>query len=476
MRDTMKKKKKILPISIIFTLIVAIVIGSASIAGASTLLSDIEGHWAQSTIEDMVGKGIIGGYPDGTFKPDNNITRAEFASLLVRAFALEPGPGKVFDDTADHWARDAIGTASYHGLVSGYSDTLFGPDDPVTREQMAVMIVKATKVEPAESGKAFTDSAQIAAWAEEAVAKASAAELIAGYPDGTFRPKANATRAEAAVILARSMKLVEQVIPPPPPEAGVDEEEEDESDESYGGGGTGGGGGGGGGPGGPGKTPVSAISVTGVSVVGATLEAGDLKPTNATVKYQWQRAAAKDGGYVDIEGATGKTYKLVADDAGKWIKVKATGTGNYTGTVESKPVGPVLAASLSWARIDDAEITPDAIGFSDQKLTIDDAVVNSPIYIAIKAENEADEALAARNVIIGEDVNTDSFGVEVVKGYVYSNGSWEKVEDPPKIEYDDSNQYFYYNLNNFEGTIVQVIKLTPKAVNTFTIKVYMVSM
>lgn len=337
MRDTMKKKKKILPISIIFTLIVAIVIGSASIAGASTILSDIEGHWAQSTIEDMVGKGIIGGYPDGTFKPDNNITRAEFASLLVRAFALEPGPGKVFDDTADHWARDAIGTASYHGLVSGYSDTLFGPDDPVTREQMAVMIVKATKIEPAESGRAFTDSAQIAAWAEEAVAKASAAELIAGYPDGTFRPKANATRAEAAVILARSMKLVEQVIPPPPPEAGVDEEEEDESDESYGGGGTGGGGGGGGGPGGPGKVNVENVSISGETVVDEVLTA-TVTPSGATVKYQWQRADAKEGIYTDIAGETAQTYILTGADAGKWIRVKATGTGNYTGTVTSLPV------------------------------------------------------------------------------------------------------------------------------------------
>lgn len=338
MRDTMKKKKKILPISIIFTLIVAIVIGSASIAGASTILSDIEGHWAQSKIEDMVGKGIIGGYPDGTFKPDNNITRAEFASLLVRAFALEPGPGKVFDDTADHWAKEAVRTASYHGLVSGYSDTLFGPDDPVTREQMAVMIVKATKIEPTESGKAFTDSAQIAAWAEAAVAKATAAGLITGYPDGTFRPKANATRAEAAVILARSMKLVEQVIPPLPPEAGVDEEDEkDEIDESYGGGGTGGGGGGGGGPGGPSKVSVKDVTISGKTVVDEVLTA-TVTPSGATVKYQWQRADAKEGIYADITDATVQTYILTGADAGKWIRVKATGTGNYTGTVISLPV------------------------------------------------------------------------------------------------------------------------------------------
>ncbi len=178
------------------------VIDTYLVAGA---LSDIEGHWAQGTIRQMVDKGIIKGYPDGSFGPNNNITRAEFTSLLVRAFNLESGPGKIFNDTANHWAKEAIKTANYHGLVSGYSDTLFGPDDPVTREQIAVMVVNATKIEQSDENKPFTDSAQISDWAKESVAKATAAELITGYPDGTFKPKDNATRAEAMVVLDRSM-------------------------------------------------------------------------------------------------------------------------------------------------------------------------------------------------------------------------------------------------------------------------------
>ena len=169
-------------------------------------LSDIEGHWAQNTIKQMVDKGIIKGYPDGSFGPNNNITRAEFTSLLVRAFNLESGPGKIFNDTDSHWAKETIKTANYHGLVDGYSDTLFGPDDPITREQIAVMVVNAIKTEQPDESKPFIDSAQISAWAKESVAKATTAGLITGYPDGAFKPKDNATRAEAAVVLDRSMK------------------------------------------------------------------------------------------------------------------------------------------------------------------------------------------------------------------------------------------------------------------------------
>jgi hypothetical protein len=81
--------------------------------------------------------------------------------------------------------------------------------------------------------------------------------------------------------------------------------------------------------------------VEGVAKVGETLTAMDLEPTNATVNYQWQRADAEDSEYVDIDGATDSTYTLDAEDENMWIRVKVTGTGNYTGTVESEPVGPV---------------------------------------------------------------------------------------------------------------------------------------
>ncbi len=205
----------------IFTIIVivfTIVLSSIPVANADSLLSDIEGHWVQNEIENIINKGVIKGYPDGTFKPDNNITRAEFTSLLVRAFNLEPGPGKVFIDTSDHWAEEAVKTANYHGLVNGYNYTLFGPDDFITREQMAVMIIGVIKVKPSNKNKIFTenknkiftDSARISVWAKEKATKAAEIGLIVGYPNGKFRPKAGVTRAEATAVLTRGIGYMDR--------------------------------------------------------------------------------------------------------------------------------------------------------------------------------------------------------------------------------------------------------------------------
>jgi hypothetical protein len=205
---SINKSKKIISVFLTVTFIFTMLFGSFAASGAGAGLSDIDGHWAQNTVQGMVDEGFVGGYPDGTFKPNNSITRAEFATLLVKVFSLETGSGKVFDDTANHWARDAIITANYHGLVKGYSETAFGPNDLVTREQIAVMIVNATNADSKEDFKKFTDSAQISAWAKASVDKAAATGLVAGYTDGTFRPKVHATRAEAAVVLDRGRKFV----------------------------------------------------------------------------------------------------------------------------------------------------------------------------------------------------------------------------------------------------------------------------
>lgn len=168
--------------------------------------SDTAGHWAENSIKELVGLGVIGGYPDGTFRPDNKITRAEFATILVKAFKLEAQKGKVFADTAGHWAQDTIATAAYYGLVKGYDANTFGPDDPITREQMAAMMVRAAKLTPVAAEIAFKDSASISGWAREAVATAVKNGIISGYPDNTLRPQGHATRAEAATVVLKALK------------------------------------------------------------------------------------------------------------------------------------------------------------------------------------------------------------------------------------------------------------------------------
>ncbi|MDD2620776.1 MAG: S-layer homology domain-containing protein, partial [Syntrophomonadaceae bacterium] len=170
-------------------------------AYASSTNTDINGHWAQSQIENLSGQSVINGYPDGTFKPDKSITRAEFATALVKAFELNSKNGKVFDDTANHWAKDYISSANAAGIVNGYDETRFGPDNVISREQMAVMIVKAAGLEKPAAGKSFSDVNQISVWAKDAVSTASGHNVISGYPDNSFKPQGSTSRAEAAVVL-----------------------------------------------------------------------------------------------------------------------------------------------------------------------------------------------------------------------------------------------------------------------------------
>ena len=175
-------------------------------ASETVTFKDIIGHWAQDNINQLVTLGTITGYPDATFKPDNQITRAEFATVLVKAYKLHQQGGKVFGDTANHWAKGYVATAAASGIVSGYNPTTFGPDDPITREQMAVMIVRAAKLQAASNGKSFNDSEQISSWAKSAVTAASANNIIGGYPGNTFKPKDNATRAEAVTVIIKALK------------------------------------------------------------------------------------------------------------------------------------------------------------------------------------------------------------------------------------------------------------------------------
>ncbi|MCG9967282.1 S-layer homology domain-containing protein [Pelotomaculum terephthalicicum JT] len=170
-------------------------------------LNDISGHWAESNIKKLVALGVISGYPDGTFMPDSTITRAEFSVVLTKAFKLTLQDGKVFGDTAEHWANKYIATAAANGIVSGYDDNTFGPDDPITREQMAAMIVKAAKLSltAEESEMQFADSESISDWARDALAIAAESGIINGYSDNSIQPQGFATRAEAVTAILNAL-------------------------------------------------------------------------------------------------------------------------------------------------------------------------------------------------------------------------------------------------------------------------------
>ena len=177
------------------------------ISDPGPLFPDTSEHWARDHIEELALRGAIKGYPDGSFRPEQTITRAEFAAVLHRDRDLPLLQGPLFADTEGHWAWELIASAYTYGILQGYSSTRFGPDDPITREQMARMIWQAN-ITGAEDlphyEMPFADAADIAPWAREAVAHAKTAGIISGYPDGSFRPQAHSTRAEAVTMIARS--------------------------------------------------------------------------------------------------------------------------------------------------------------------------------------------------------------------------------------------------------------------------------
>ena len=171
--------------------------------------------WAYGDIESLSGLGYISGYPDGSFKPGNTITRAEFVSILSKALKLaayNPAAPDFSDVAQGDWFYGSVEDAVYAGIVKGYGSA-FKPDDPITREEMAVILVNALNEQDQakssmNSGTAFTDDASISAWAKGFVAVAVQDGLIKGYPDdNSFRPKSAATRAEACAMIMNFLNI-----------------------------------------------------------------------------------------------------------------------------------------------------------------------------------------------------------------------------------------------------------------------------
>jgi predicted outer membrane repeat protein len=169
-------------------------------------LTDIAGHWAELNIRYLIEMKAIEGYPDNSFRPNNNITRAEFVVCLVKSFGLEGTSSKTFDDMAGHWSKNYIDTAMANEIIKGYDEFKFGPDDFITREQMAAMIVRAAKSVLKSGELSFTDKYDIDEQANIFIYTAISNNFMKGYPDNTFRPSGNATRAEAVTVIYNVLK------------------------------------------------------------------------------------------------------------------------------------------------------------------------------------------------------------------------------------------------------------------------------
>jgi hypothetical protein len=186
--------------------------GGSTPEAPAAAFTDLAGHWAEELVREMAGLGIIAGYPDGSLQPDRSITRAEFIAVVVRAWkAGDSNAEPAFADARGHWAEPAIAAAYELGWTGGLDAGRFGPDEPITREQMLVILMRALKASAgAGSTAAFADAGSISGWADAAIAAAVELGIAEGYPDGTIRPSVPATRAEALAVLARALKRLAQ--------------------------------------------------------------------------------------------------------------------------------------------------------------------------------------------------------------------------------------------------------------------------
>ena len=166
--------------------------------------SDVKGHFAEEYIRTLAGEGVINGYEDGTFKPDNTITRAEFAKLVSVIFEITSENVYEYEDVAsDDWFKSYVDNLSGAGIVTGY-DGKFNPYDNITRQDAAVICLRISDKLSAklEGESEFADEADIASYALEAVGALAANEIMNG--DGTnFYPRNYLTRGETAAILCR---------------------------------------------------------------------------------------------------------------------------------------------------------------------------------------------------------------------------------------------------------------------------------
>ncbi|MEQ8995583.1 MAG: WG repeat-containing protein [Coleofasciculus sp. B1-GNL1-01] len=178
--------------------------------------ADTQTHWAKDSIHQLFTRQIISGYPDGSFRPNNSVTRAEFAAILNKAFpqATPVRDAINFRDVpANHWANSAIQTVTRAGFFSGYPNGTFRPNQPIPRVQALVALVSGLQYDRDPNPNPilqqyYDDAATIPNYARGAIATATDKFLVVNYPDvRRLHPNRNATRGEVAALISRALNL-----------------------------------------------------------------------------------------------------------------------------------------------------------------------------------------------------------------------------------------------------------------------------
>lgn len=178
--------------------------------------TDVAGHWSKDIVEEMGARLIVGGVDDTHFAPDTAITRAEFTAIIVRALGLrEANQSAAFTDVfANDWYNTSVAIGQQYGLIQGYSESEFGPNQSITRQEAMVIVQRALKLAGLETVLSnedinaqllvFKDSSSVAEWARAAAALSMKLGIIEGSA-GLATPERSITRAETAVIMNRML-------------------------------------------------------------------------------------------------------------------------------------------------------------------------------------------------------------------------------------------------------------------------------
>ena len=186
----------------IFIISILMILGFSTVSLAYT---DTEGHWASDVIDELSNKKIINGYSDGTFKPDNSVTRAEFIAIVNRMLGLTTESSKYIPDISRHdWFYSDIRKAVEAGILKGNEEGYVRPNDTITREEAVVILARAFKVTQAPgTGIKFEDRSEVSNWARESVYTFVKYGYINGYYGNLIKPKENVKRAEVLTIIKR---------------------------------------------------------------------------------------------------------------------------------------------------------------------------------------------------------------------------------------------------------------------------------
>lgn len=182
-------------------------LGSAGTAAAQPAVpKDYEGHWAQQTIQSWLDSGLLKGFGDGSVKPNQTITRAEFMTLVNRSYHFTEEIEVNFSDVpSTSWAHNEVAKAAAAGYIQGFNNEM-RPNAPINRQEAAVIVSKLLKLSEGDPEvlKSFSDAGQMASWSKGSIAATVTAGVLKGYPDGTFGPVKALTRAEALLLIDAS--------------------------------------------------------------------------------------------------------------------------------------------------------------------------------------------------------------------------------------------------------------------------------